>query len=180
MIRAKRQGRIGNRNQQNLGSQKIDRNDIAENKTLKSKYLKSSRSTTSKHIYSAESGRDQEIKTSDALKGGMRSGAKTCRIGILGKKLLATHAQLFPVELRDIPTPLSQKTEVQSLQNQNSGFRSRGRSSAEGMLRCHPNNMIKGTSTISRMRKDLPNALPSLFHLLNPQTAGCKIHKSQR
>lgn len=58
----------------------------------------------SKHIYSAESGRNQEMKTSDAVKGGMCSGAKICKTGILGKKLLAG---IFPVQLRDIPTPLS-------------------------------------------------------------------------
>lgn len=124
MIKAKRWGRIGSRSQQNLGSQKIDRDGIAEHRKLKSKYLRSSRSRRSKQMDSTESGKDQEIKTPGVLKGGVSSRAKTCRTGIKSKRLLATQAQLFPVDLRDISS-LSWNTDVQYLENWNSGFRSR-------------------------------------------------------
>lgn len=178
MIKAKRWCRIG-RSQQNLGSQKIDRGDITENRKLKSKYLRSSRSRRSKQMDSAESGKDQEIKTPSVLKGRVSSRAKTCRTGITSKRLLATQAQLFPVDLRDISS-LSWNMDVQYLENWNSGFRSRDRGPAKGILTCHSNQMMKGIPTISTMRYCLPNAPPGPLRLLNPLTVGCKIRKSQR
>lgn len=94
MIKAKRWGRIRRRNQQNLGSQKIDRDDVAEHRKLKSKYLRNSRSRRSQQMDSAESGKDQEIKTPGVLKGGVSSRAKTCRTGIMSKAVSDTSSAL--------------------------------------------------------------------------------------
>lgn len=67
-----------------------------------------------------------EIKTPGVLKGGVSTRVKTCRTGITSKRLLATQAQLFPVDLRDISS-LSWNMDAQYLENWNSGFRSRDR-----------------------------------------------------
>lgn len=72
-----------NKQQKSTKSQKLENgtDDIAEHGKPKFRYLKSSRSARSKQICSAESRKkkDQEIKTPDALKGGLSCGAITCR-----------------------------------------------------------------------------------------------------
>lgn len=127
MIRVKRWGRAGTGSQQHLGSQKMDRmtDDTAAHRKLKSTYLKSSWSTSSKKIYSAESWKRSESKGTCPLE---RLGEQW-RTGILRKRRLAMLSQLLPVELSDMPCPLCQEMEgfvfeelEQRLQIQKHGF----------------------------------------------------------